>query len=514
MLGRKKKSAHRPMPRPRLEALEARECPVTFTWNPSLGAGTSVWETPLNWSNDGGLNDYPGGSGRTTDAVAFNGTTDNTRGAVMAGTGGAGYTLSSLQFKNGFTMSLTMRFPLILTGDSQMTSNAHIYASNAGATLTQQGGTFTWSSGGIADSTTQSAKSTFAIAANANLVVDTTTQVILGSNLTVNWVAVLENTGAFYLYNQATITNNGTIEIQVDSISGISKYGLNDPSVTITNNGTISKTAGGDRYTIDEPVLNQTGGDIQVHTGSLTFWGHTTATREVSIYEADGELQLWNTSAIYAEDGYQIEEGGVRCIGYGFGCTLSASIDGDFTMEGGAVIADSTDMPSDYGTLTLDVRRVYWNDGSIDETYNTNNNTPTQVVLSANVLGMTIGPTAGGSGPSILLTEFGGGAAPNSIDVIVSNGGNITDQSDPAPAGWTGAVTGGGKKYTITQPGAAPGGAGDLQLARNETAPGAATTGEVLAADLYFAYGHYKRRLSDDPRDGGQDVATSGWLVS
>jgi hypothetical protein len=127
---------------------------------------------------------------------------------------------------------------------------------------------------------------------------------------------------------------------------------------------------------------------------------------------------------------------------------------------------------------------------------------------------MTIGPTAGGSGPSINLSVFDDGNAPNSLDVIVSNGGNITDQSDPAPAGWTGAVTGAGKKYTITQPGAAPGGAGGLPLARNETAPGAATTGEVLAADLYFAYAHYKRRLSDDLRDGGQDVATSGWPVN
>jgi hypothetical protein len=501
MLGRKKKYARRPPARPRLEALEARYCPVvTFTWKPTVN-GTTAWERNSNWTNDGGLNDYPG-DGRANDVVVFDGGADNTLSAVMSGTGGAGYTLSSLQIKNGWTKSLTMKYPLVLTGDSQMTSNADIFPDNTGATLTQQTGTFTWTNGSIAHRMAIPVKSTFSVGSpqGATLLVNITTNVFLGSDLAVltNGTVLLQNTGTLLLYNRATVTNNGTIQISVDNVAGIDKAGVGDAAVTITNDfGTIRKSGGTGTYLINEPVLNQNYGAIKVNDGhgTLSFGGQTLATSGKSVYQTGAHcvIELGGTSEIYAQYGFRIDNGTVQCVGVGFNCTLSAANGQNFDMNGGSVELGSTNDPGQYGTLTLDVPNVNWNGGGFDFFYDLGDGAGSQVVVTG-----TGGMTIAAAGPSVALEWLGSGTMPCCIDLFVSSGGNITDRSDPAPPGWTGAVSADGKKYTITEGPSPIGGAGCLPLATGVAAPSSAVTGEALAADLYFAYAHSRRQLSDD----------------
>jgi hypothetical protein len=426
--------------------------------------------------------------------AVFDGTVDNN--PVETGTGG--YTLGGLQIKNGFTQYLKMKGPLVLTGDSQMTSSADIWSDRATATLTQQAGTFTWSSGRI-NTYTGAVKSSFNVGGlqGGTLLVNNTATVTLGSDLrpAAGGTVLLQNTGTLKLANQATIINNGSIQISVDNNAGIAKNKATDATVTITNGigGTIWKLAGTATYQIDEPVLNQNG-TIQVDAaaGRLSFDGATADTRNTSLYQTGGGIQLAGTATINAGSGLQIDGGTVLCVGQGFSCTLSGQ--GDFTMNGGTVLDGSTDDPGDYGTLTLDVPNVNWNGGNFSFTYDVNSSTASNVALTDPIGNMTIGRT----GPSLNLTLLGSGSAPNSIDLFVSTNGTITDRSDPAPLGWTGAVTGAGQKYTITQGPSALGGSGGLALAGRVTAPGAAATDEALAADLYFACAHHKRYLPDD----------------
>jgi hypothetical protein len=414
-------------------------------------------------------------------------------------TGTGGYTLGGLQIKNGFTQYLKMKGPLVLTGDSQMTSNADIWSDRLTARLTQQAGTFTWSSGRI-NSRGGSVKSDFNVGGllGGTLLVNNTATVILGSDLrpAAGGTVLLQNTGTLKLANQATIINNGSIQISVDNNLGIDKNMATDATVTITNGfGTIWKSGGTATYQINEPVLNQNG-TIKVDdgVGTLSFDGKTAATSNTSLYQTGGGIQLAGTSTINAGLGYQMDSGEVVCVGEGFNCTLSGG--GNFTMNGGTVEVGNTDDPGSYGTLTLDVAtKVNWNGGTFNFTYDTVSSTASKGALTGNVSG---GMTIGATGPSLTLDVLGGGANPNSMDLFVSSGdGNITARSNPAPGGYTGAVTGGGKKYTITQAPSPLGGAGGLPLAGGMTAPGVAASGEVLAADLYFAYTHHKRQLPD-----------------
>src|SRR4051794_2270531 len=56
-LSRKRSPSAKVCPRPRLEFLEDRLAPATFTWT---GAGTNnLWSNPLNWA--GGVAPNPGG---------------------------------------------------------------------------------------------------------------------------------------------------------------------------------------------------------------------------------------------------------------------------------------------------------------------------------------------------------------------------------------------------------------------------------------------------------------------
>jgi hypothetical protein len=444
---------------PTLEWLEDRSCPsVNFTF--TAGGGNSTWENSANWRNDGnlaGANAYPGGGNRNDDIAILDGGVDNTRDVLTAG----GFTLAGLNIQNGRTRNLVLNGAVALAGNSGMSSNANIWQTAAGATITQRSGTFTWSNGNINYVINNPVKSTFTVGAGAVLVVSYSGAGTryLGDDLVVaaadgsgiSGTVYLQNTGIVALYNTATITNNG--EIQISVTGDLDKARPNDPTVTITNNGTIWKNAGGIYY-INEPILNN--GTVQVDDGAGTvfFDDSTAATMNTSFYQpatATGAiLQLAGNATIQAGDGYRIDAGSVNCLGTNFTCTITGT--GTFTMNGGTLnVGVSSDFGS-YGTLTFRnlAGGINWNGGTWNFTYNIPTSTLSIVQLGNNMGNLTIAAT----GPTMGLTFLNGtppNPLPSPLDVIICGAASrITDNSDPAPTSYTGSVVNNGRTYRLT----------------------------------------------------------------
>src|SRR5437588_720360 len=75
-----------------------------------------------------------------------------------------------------------------------------------------------------------------------------------------------------YVYNGATLTNGGTIDFQGDG-----GFYPSTGSGSVTNNGTIKKSAGTGQGGIQIPLTADSGSQVQVQSGSLLF-GNVTST--------------------------------------------------------------------------------------------------------------------------------------------------------------------------------------------------------------------------------------------
>lgn len=154
------------------------------------------------------------------------------------------------------------------------TSSASILNLSGGGTLTGDDtltitDTFNWSAGTISGS------GTMTLSPDTDLYMTTTGSKTLsersltlegGGSGTRRWGDDLEFGGTFYISNGALLTNNQVFTIATDyDISYIGSVG------SITNNGTIQKTAGTDITTIAIPLVNTGTGSVSVNSATLSL---------------------------------------------------------------------------------------------------------------------------------------------------------------------------------------------------------------------------------------------------
>lgn len=103
------------------EALEERCVPTRYKWVNSIFDGTNHWTDRRNWDmyngtswvNTEGVDDYPGGAGRTDDEAEFSVDASRDMQCVM----NVPITLKNLKVQEAFSSYIELQHPLTVTNE-------------------------------------------------------------------------------------------------------------------------------------------------------------------------------------------------------------------------------------------------------------------------------------------------------------------------------------------------------------------------------------------------------------
>jgi hypothetical protein len=241
-------------------------------------------------------------------------------------------------------------------GDLTMTSGMLTLNSAATIsvpTLTMQGGTLngtapisltasamTWSGGTIGGSGTLSIPSTTTITVGGVLFFDTRP---ISNAGTIN----LTSSNYFYMQNNATLTNSGTIDVQADG--GMYMNGAVGMT-SITNNGTIKKSGGTGNSTLNVPLIAQAGSLFLVQSGTF-YIGAVTSSGATFTISTSATLYFYYNDTRTFDAASTISGAGIVQWGSGTN-TITGTISAPTVMSGGTLTINSTAAQS-IPTLTM-----------------------------------------------------------------------------------------------------------------------------------------------------------------
>jgi len=225
------------------------------------GAGTVDWAAGTNTVNAA----YNVTGATKNNSTTSIGTNITALGDVTCSSGALTITNSSAPTIGNITASggtLTLNIPTALS-IAQLNMTGGILAGTASISLT--GTTQTWTGGTIGGSGTLTIPITTTVTFNGYVYFDTRA---VTNNGTLNYTSNYYS----YFYNSATLTNNGTVDFQGDG-----GFYLGSGSPSVTNNGTIKKSAGTGQGGIQISLVAASGSQLLVQSGTLAL-GNVTST--------------------------------------------------------------------------------------------------------------------------------------------------------------------------------------------------------------------------------------------
>ncbi len=226
----------------------------------------------LTMTNSGTLRKSVGAGVSTINAI-FNSTgiIEAQAGTINFGSGGTvSNTITAAAGAAVNLSSLTLNGAISGTGAGTVRINGTIGVAAGGTTLTYGGTSLEWTAGNINGPGSFTNAGTMTHDGNSNRVLGTALINNTGSTYTVI------GAGTILADNGSSITNAGLIDLQVDSTFVTSNQSL----LTITNSGTLRKSAGSGTSTINA-IFNSTG-TIEAQTGTLNFGNGGTVTNTIT----------------------------------------------------------------------------------------------------------------------------------------------------------------------------------------------------------------------------------------
>jgi hypothetical protein len=460
-----RKPSRRPYVRLRLETLEDRSLlSATFTWNP--GGGSHTWDVAANWQG-GPAGRYPGSNPTITDDIAvFDGKVSKSFAATTAGK-----VLGQLQVVNGFNADIVFsprtprtRAVELTNGGKLDSTSANIILGNTSTGMLISGGTFAWSGGSVNyDNGTQrySGPAPLEVGSGAFLKwTDNSNTGYLGATLTVdsggefdfNPSAVSAQLTTYKLTSPITISSGGVLKFLS---GGFLQIHQGDQSNYIDNQGTTNCKNANDVSSY-LPFFNDGGTfDNNGASAAVKFYGTLNQTNFVSFYQSGSvaDTSLYGNK-VYADSGAAFDAGTIHLFAdstfdvnnHALAVGYVSSFGPPYTTTACDVYLGSVVQNAVY-KLTVANGSFSLKNGTLHEYYDLQARKSGLVAADNNVI---IG-TTGGTTSMDLTYVNNGGAMPLSIDVL-SAGGTVIDNQDPAPLGWSGHVVNGGTLYRITIP--------------------------------------------------------------
>jgi hypothetical protein len=353
--------------------------------------------------------------------------------------------IATLVFNSGGTLLLDAQLSINTFG-SMSSGVIGQGSTNGNGPLEIKGGKFTWTGGAINYSARGGLNiSMLTIDAGAELDFSMTSGTSqLGDNITIDAAAGgasagilgLQNTATVQLTNRPTITNNGTINVTVSNVAGLT-LPPKDPAVTIQNSGTIKMTETSD-YTIQEPVNNKaTGALIEVDSGTREFVKGDPSSG-YSVTQTAGNIKFGgaSSSALDADNGVNQTGGSITLLPPSNGVSVQGTIQARsnrYVLAGGTLNLGGSN-PNYYGTLIVQTGFTF-NGGTINLAYNKNNGSGAGSLIDE----VGNGTTLSNAGTTITDYFFGTGNNPASFTVVTS-AGTVTGSVQSDPTGYKGKV--------------------------------------------------------------------------
>jgi fibronectin-binding autotransporter adhesin len=307
------------------------------------GAGTVLFSAGTNSINAAyNITGATNANGGTTTI----GTNNVTSVGSMTVTGGA-LTIdnSSAPATGTITMqggTLTLNYASTLTIATLTMQSGTL---NGTASISLTGSSMTWTGGTIGGTGSLTIPNGTSIAFNGYVYFDT-------RSVTNGGAWTYSSSYYSYLYNGATLTNNGTITFQGD---GGFYIGSGNPSVV--NNGTITKSGGTGSGSIQVSLTASSGSQLQVQSGTLLL-GNVTATGAAFGVSSGATIEFYYTTSSSFDAASTVSGAGIVVFAAG-----TNTISGTYNITGGTKSTSGTntigsiislgDLGVSGGTLTL-----------------------------------------------------------------------------------------------------------------------------------------------------------------
>jgi hypothetical protein len=410
-----------------LEPLETRVVPTVFIWTDqtTIPIQKGQWEVAANWQSIGGAaGAYPGwdGSAATTNDLARFLPLVNDQCTM-----GSAHELASIEVYNP-NINVILGRQLTLNNGGILAAGRILQGVNPGANgpIVITGGTFDWTGGDINYSPTiATSASSFHIESgvvNFAPVGPGGLSSSFGDDLVIDQLGDLHLDNAsgngingIVLRNRPTITNAGTISIEVDNAFGWT-VAQGDPVNTIQNTGTIQRTLGNGSYSFANPV-NNNNGNILVQHGRLRFAGADPTTGFSVMNQGTGTVTLNGGTALRVPFGLDQTGGTISAPD-----AAHATITGRVKVDGGTVSVGSTQGELDIGGVFT------FTGGTVQISSQLNVERQNALILADNNIAITKATT------TVAVTFVGAGNQSGTINVMRSRTGTINDicQTNPA----------------------------------------------------------------------------------
>jgi hypothetical protein len=237
---------------------------------------------------------------------------------------------------NGGTLTLNSGSPLSVP-------TLALQGGNVGGTapINLTGTSMTWTSG------TLSGSGTLSIPAGTTISLTSSYVIIDGRPVSNAGTIALSGFGFFYMQNNGTLANSGTIDIQGDeNIYLNSAVG----TTAITSSGTIKKSGGGGSSQINVPLVAQSGSQFLVQSG--TFYLAAVTSTGATFNVASGAILNFNTSDTRTFDAASSFTGAGSVQWQGGTSTFAGTIVNPLAVIGGTLTMNSAAAQS-IPTLTM-----------------------------------------------------------------------------------------------------------------------------------------------------------------
>ena len=275
--------------RPRLEQLETRDCPAVLTWTNAAGDG--AWNNPNNWLGGAGPNGPTG-----SDDVKFDGAY-STANCTFTGAGLTSQDImaNSITLTGSYTGTLHLAQPFPANVGPGGISEANGDIEQETGQPINDGGDYNWTGGNLNPNSPFLADLNLTNGKNFNLSSNQDETTGTNINLKKSPTGGAGATGTISLPGHTlTFNKDAGINIEdtctlnlVDGTLATNRFG------TITNAGTLQKTAGTADFVSALPIANSK--MFQLQAGVLKITGNM-GTGQYSFEQTAGTTDLWDGS--------------------------------------------------------------------------------------------------------------------------------------------------------------------------------------------------------------------------